>query len=126
MFARMGIRIVTSLLGIAIGIVIAVAVLDGFSADTTSIIVATIVFWIVHVIVLFFAMRVFVRNPSVSMALLLALASTILSLIIVNLIVSDISISGVGTYLVAGIIIWLCTAIADVIGTRKIRQQRFS
>ena len=122
----MGIRIVSSLVGIAVGIVISVAVLDGFSASTTSIVIATLLFWVVHIVVLFFAIRVFVRNPSISMALLLALASTIVSLVIVNIVVSDVSISGVGTYLVAAIIIWLCTAIADVVGTRKVREQRFS
>ena len=75
-------------------------------------------------IVSFFALRVFVRDPSVSLALLLALASTILSLIVVNIIVSGVSVDGVGDYLLAGIIIWICTAIADVIGGRMIRDRR--
>ena len=77
-----------------------------------------------HIIVSFFALRVFVRDPSVSLALLLALASTILSLIVVNIVVSDFSVDGVGNYLVAGIIIWICTAIADVVGGRMIRERR--
>ena len=124
MLARFGIRIVSALAGIAVGIVLAVAILDDFEAGAGAIVAATIVFWVVHIVVSFLALRVFVRDPSVSLALLLALASTIVSLIIVNLIVSDVSISGVGTYLVAGIIIWICTAIADVIGGRMIRERR--
>jgi hypothetical protein len=122
--ARFGIRILASLGGIFVGIVLAVALLSGVSASATAIVEAVIVFWIVHIIVSFFALRVFVRDPSVSLALLLALASTIVSLIIVNLAVSDFSVDGAADYLVAAIIIWICTAIADVIGQRMIRERR--
>ena len=73
---------------------------------------------------MFLALRIFVRDPSVSMAILLALAATILSLIIVNILVSGVSVDGVGNYLVAGIVIWICTAIADVVGSRMIRERR--
>ena len=124
MLARWGIRIAASLIGIAVGIVLAVAILSGFSAGATAIVEATIVFWIVHIIVMFLGLRIFVRDPSVSMAILVALAATILSLIIVNILVSGVSVDGVGNYLVAGIIIWICTAIADVVGTRMIRDRR--
>ena len=124
MFARLGIRIVSALVGIFVGIVLAAAIFGDFSASAAGIVEATVIFWIVHVIVTFLALRVFVREPSVSMAILLALASTIVSLVIVNLIVSDVSVHGVGTYLGAGIVIWICTAIADVIGQRMIRARR--
>ena len=124
MLARWGIRIVASLVGIAAGIIISVALLDDFSASTAGIVEATIVFWVVHIVVSFFALRVFVRDPSVSLALLLALASTIISLIVVNLVISDFSVDGAANYLVAAIIIWICTAIADVIGGRMIRERR--
>ena len=85
---------------------------------------ATILFWIVHIIVNFFAVKVLIRQPSVAMAGLLALASTIIALIIVNIVVSDISISGVATYVLATLIIWITTAVADVIGGRMIRDRR--
>ena len=124
MFARLGIRIVASLVGIFVGIVLAVAIFGDFSASAGAIVAATVIFWIVHVIVTFLALRVFVRDPSVSMAILLALAATIVSLVIVNLIVSGVSVSGVGTYLGAAVVIWICTAIADVAGTRAIRERR--
>jgi hypothetical protein len=123
--ARWGIRILSSLVGIAVGIVLAVAVLSGFSASATAVVEATILFWIVHIVVSFLALRIFVRNPSISAALLLALAATIVSLIIVNIVVSGVAVDGVTNYLAAGLIIWICTAIADVIGTRMIRARRF-
>jgi len=122
--ARFGIRIAAALAGILVGIVLAVALLSGVDAGATAIVEATIVFWVVHIVVSFFALRVFVRDPSVSLALLLALASTIISLIVVNLVISDFSVDGAANYLVAAIIIWICTAIADVIGGRIIRERR--
>jgi hypothetical protein len=124
MLARWGIRLAASLIGIALGIIVSAAVLDGFSTTTTGIVEATGVFWIVHLIVNFIALRVLIRQPSVALAGLLALASTIVALIVVNVIVSDISIHGTGTYLGATLIIWIATAIADMLGGRMIRDRR--
>ena len=81
--ARSGVRIAAALAGIFVGIVLAVAFLDGVFADAPAIIV-------------------------------------------VNIIVSGVSVDGVGDYFLAGIIIWICTAVADVIGGRMIRERRRS
>ena len=124
MLVRWGIRIASSLIGIAVGIVLSTAIFDGFSSTTTGLLEATIVFWIVFLIVNFLALRVLIRQPSVGLAGLLALASTIVSLIIVNLIVSDISIRGVSTYLGATVVIWISTVVFDTIGRRMIRDRR--
>ena len=124
MLGRWVIRLAASLIGIAAGLVLSVALLSDFSASTTAILTATILFWIVHIIVNFFAVKVLIRQPSVAMAGLLALASTIIALIIVNLAVSDVSISGISTYVLATLIIWITTAAADVIGGRMIRDRR--
>ena len=124
MLARWGIRIASSLIGIAVGIVLSTAIFDGFKSTTTGLVEATIVFWIVFLIVNFLALRVLIRQPSVGLAGLLALASTIVSLIIVNLIVSDISIHGVSAYLGATVVIWISTVIFDSIGRRMIRDRR--
>jgi len=72
----------------------------------------------------FLALRILVRQPSVALAGLLAVASTIVSLIIVNFIVSGLRIHGLSTYLFATLIIWVATAVADMIGTRMIRDRR--
>ncbi len=65
-----------------------------------------------------------VRQPSVALAGLLALAATIVSLIIVNVIVSGLYISGASTYVLATLIVWLTTATSDTIGRRMIRDRR--
>ena len=124
MLARWGIRLATSLAGIAVGIIVSASVLDDFSIDAGALVVATLLFWIVHIAVQFLALRVLIRQPSVALAGLLALASTIVALIIVNAIVSGMRIHGVATYVLATLIIWLATAGGDVVGHRMIRARR--
>ena len=124
MLGRWVIRLAASLVGIAAGLILSVALLSDFSGSTTAIVEATILFWIVHIIVNFFAIKVLIRQPSVAMAGLLALASTIIALIIVNIVISGISISGISTYVLATVIIWITTAVADVVGGRMIRDRR--
>lgn len=124
MFARLGIRVVSSIVGIFIGIVLSVALLDDFSASAEGIVVATFLFWIVFLVVNFIALRVLIRQPSVALAGILALASTIVSLFIVSALVSGLRIRGVTDYFAATIIIWACTAVSDMIGRRKIRERR--
>ena len=58
MLARLGIRVVASLVGILIGIVASVALLSGFSATTQAIAVSTLLFWVVNLVVNFVALRV--------------------------------------------------------------------
>jgi hypothetical protein len=124
MLVRLGIRAGTSLAGIAAGLLLASAVLDKFSLNATAVVEATLVFWVVHLVVGFVALKVLVREPSLALAGLLALASTIVSLIIVNAIVSGLSINGLQTYVLATAIVWLATAIGDTVGRRMIRERR--
>ena len=124
MLSRWGIRLATSLAGIAVGIVVSATVLDNFSIDAGGLVAATLLFWIIHIAVQFLALRVLIRQPSVALAGLLALGSTIVSLVIVNIIVSGMSIHGVSTYVLATLIIWLATAAGDVLGRRMIRARR--
>ncbi len=124
MLVRLGIRAATSLAGIAVGLLVSSAVLDKFSLNATAVVEATLVFWVVHLAVAFVALKVLVREPSLALAGLLALASTIVSLIIVNAIVSGLIISGLQTYVLATAIVWLTTAVGDTIGRRMIRERR--
>jgi hypothetical protein len=124
MLARLGIRLVASLAGIFVGVVLSVAFLSGFTATAKAIVVSTLLFWVVHIVVNFIALRILIRQPSVAMAGLLALASTVVALIIVNLFVSGLKIHGASTYVIATLIIWIATALADMLGRRKIRARR--
>jgi hypothetical protein len=83
-----------------------------------------VIFWLVHLAVQFMALRVLIRQPSVALAGLLAIASTIVSLVVVNLLISGLHIRGATTYLFATLIIWVTTALADTMGQRMIRERR--
>jgi putative membrane protein len=124
MLVRWGIRLSTSLVGIAIGIIVSSAALSRFSINVTALIEATLAFWLIHLIVQLLALRVLVHEPSVALAGLLALASTIVALLVVNAIVSGLTIRGFQTYVFATLIIWVTTSISDVIGHRMIKARR--
>jgi len=94
MLLRWGIRVGTSLAGIAVGIIVSSAVLSDFSINATAVVEAVLIFWLVHLVVQLFALKVLVHEPSIALAGLLALASTIVALIIVNAIVSGLGIHG--------------------------------
>jgi hypothetical protein len=124
MLARWGIRIGTSLVAIALGILISSAVLSKFSLNATAVVEATLLFWVIHIGVQVLALRVLVRQPSIALAGLLALASTVVSLIIVNAIVSGLTIHGLQTYVVATLIIWITTSIGDIVARQMLKTRR--
>ena len=124
MLRRWGIRLATSLIGIAAGLLLSTAVLSGFSISATALVEATLIFWAVHFFVSVVALRVLVRQPSIALAGLLALASTVISLVIVAAILGGLTIHGAKTYVGAALIVWVTTAISDTIGVRKIRDER--
>lgn len=124
MLTRLAIRFATSLVGIAVGVLLSSAVLSRFSIDAAAVVETTLLFWLVHLVVQLLALKVLVRQPSIALAGLLALASTIVALLIVNTIVSGLSIHGASTYVLATLIIWLTTATSDAVGRRMIRERR--
>jgi hypothetical protein len=120
----LGIRFFSSLIGIAAGLLLSDALLSKFSINATGVVEATLIFWVVHLGVQVLALRVLVRQPSIALAGLLALASTVVSLIIVNAIVSGLTIHGIQTYVLATLIVWATTAVSDTVGGRMVRTER--
>ena len=108
-------RLGFSLAGIAIGLQLCNVLLTSFSLSATALVEATLLFWVVHIVVQFIAIKVLIRQPSVALAGLLALASTIVALLITNVVVSGMHIGGPGTYIPATLIIWACIAAADFV-----------
>ena len=106
------------------GLLLTAAIVGSFSISATALVEATLIFWLVHFVVQVMALRVLIRQPSIALAGLLALVATIISLFIVNAIVSGLTIHGAKAYLPAALIIWLTTALADTLGARKIRDER--
>jgi hypothetical protein len=114
----------TSLVAIAAGLLLCSAALSDFSVDAGGLLEATLLFWVVHIVVQFVALRVLIRQPSVAMAGLLALASTIVALVIVALIVPGLTVHGAGTLIAATILIWVATVIGDFVARQLIRERR--
>lgn len=113
-----------SLVAIAAGLLLCSVLLSGFSIGVAALVEATILFWLVHLAVQFLALRVLIRQPSVAMAGLLALGSTVVALIIVNLVVSGFKVGSAGNYVLATLIIWLATAAGDVVTRNQLRERR--
>ena len=124
MLSRWGIRLASSLIGIAAGLLLSAAIISNVSISASALIAATLIFWGVHFLVQIIALRVLIRQPSIALAGLLALLSTIISLIIVTAIVGGLHIHGPKAYIPAALIIWLTTATADTIGNHKIKEER--
>lgn len=124
MLRRWGIRLATSLIAIAAGLLICSAALSDFSVNAGGLLEATLLFWGVHIVVSFLALRVLIRQPSVAMAGLLALASTIVALAIVALIVPGLTVHGAVTFVEATVIIWLATIAGDTVARSMIRDRR--
>jgi hypothetical protein len=122
--ARWAIRLGSSLVGIAAGLLVSSAAFSRFSINAEGMVEATLLFWLVHLVVQLIALRVLIREPSIALAGLLTLASTIVALIIVNVVVSGLAIHGAGTYVGATVVIWIATALADSVGRRMIRARR--
>ncbi len=124
MLTRWGIRLASSLIGILVGLLLCDLLLSKFSIDASALVEATLIFWVVHVVVQYLALRVLIRQPSIALAGLLALAATIIALIIVTAIVSGLTVHGAATYVFATLIIWVTTALAATIGNRQIKERR--
>jgi hypothetical protein len=120
----LAIRFAASLIGIAGGLLLSDALLSEFSIDAAAVVEGTLIFWVIHLGVQVLALRVLVRQPSIALAGLLALASTTVALIIVSAIVSGLTIHGASTYVFATLIVWFTTAVSDTIGRRRVRERR--
>jgi len=124
-FKRFAIRLLAGLVGVAAGLLVCDIALEKLSISAAGLLEATLVFWVAHIVVQFLALKVLVRQPSIALAGLLALASTIVALFIAVAVVPGLSVHGAQTYVWATLIIWATTATADIFARRTIRDQRF-
>jgi len=62
MLTRWGIRLTSSLIGIAAGLLISAAVISKVSISATALVEATLIFWAVHFFIQVMALRVLIRQ----------------------------------------------------------------
>jgi hypothetical protein len=126
---RLLVRTAIVLVGNAVGLLIAWAVLDDFHINATGFIVSLIIFTVSVALMTPFLSSVMQRNRSTSAALGgVALISTFVALVITDLLSDGLEISGVGTWIAATVIVWLGSLIAvfvlPFLGLKKYLEER--
>jgi uncharacterized membrane protein YvlD (DUF360 family) len=126
---RLIVRTAITLAGNAVGLIVASLVLDEFAIDITGFILALIIFTVTLALMTPFLSSMLQRNRSSSSALGgVALISTFVALLVTDLLSDGLSISGVGTWIAATVIVWLGALIAIFIlpylGLKKYLNER--
>mgnify|MGYP001829160547 FL=1 len=115
-------RLVLALAGNAIGLWLAALLLDDMEIDGAAFVIAVLIFS-----VLFALLEPLIQKQALKNAEALqgssALITTLVALIVTNLISDGLSISGLGTWILATVIVWLGTIIAGVLLARFVLKQ---
>ena len=103
-------------------------VLDGFDIDVTSFFLAVVIFTIALALMTPFLASVLRRNRSSASALGgVALIATFVALLLADILSDGLSISGIGTWIAATVIVWLASLLAVFIlpylGLKKYLQE---
>ena len=114
---RLLVNLVVFLGSAAIGLLIAAVVLDNFSITATSFIVDVVIFAVLQLVL----SRLIPRHVVLGAV---GLASTFVALLLTNLISSGLAIKGVGTWILATLIVWAVTMLATWALSRWIRPNR--
>jgi uncharacterized membrane protein YvlD (DUF360 family) len=126
---RLAVRTLILLVANAVGLLVADAVLDGMDLDASGFVIALVIFTVAVALLTPFLSSLMQRNRSPSAALGgVALIATLAALIITDLVSDGLSISGVGTWLAASVIVWAASLIAAFVlpflGLKKYLEDR--
>jgi uncharacterized membrane protein YvlD (DUF360 family) len=124
---RLIVRTLIALAANAVGLIVAASLLDGMDIDVTSFIVAVVIFTIVFALMQPFLISQFRRSAPTALGGV-ALIATLASLIITDVVSDGFSISGVGTWIAATVIVWVVAVLAAFIlpflGLKKYLEDR--
>ena len=117
------------LLANAVGLIVASLVFSGFDIDLTSFIFALVVFTVAAALMTPFLASSFRRNENSSSLLGgVALISTFVALVITDLLSDGLTISGIGTWIGATVVVWLVSVLAlfilPFLGLKKYLENR--
>ena len=126
---RFIVRTAIVLLGNAVGLIVASLVLDDFSIDVTGFVVSLIIFTVSVALMTPFLASTMRRNQSSSSAMGgVALISTFVALLITDIFTDGVSISGIGTWIGATVVVWvgslLAVFILPYLGLKKYLDER--
>ena len=124
---RLLVRTLIALVANAVGLIVAALVLDDVQLDATSFVVAVVIFTIVFALLQPFLAVQFRRMGSGVIGAV-ALIATLVSLIVTDLLTDGLSISGVTTWILAALIVWLAALVAALLlpflGLKKYLEER--
>jgi uncharacterized membrane protein YvlD (DUF360 family) len=111
---RLLLRTVLALLGSALGLWIASLVLDDMSISGAAFVLAVVIFTVLTAVLQPLITKIAMQNaPALQGSS--ALVTTLVALVITDLVSDGLSISGAVTWVLATIIVWLATMIAAVL-----------
>jgi putative membrane protein len=111
---RLLLRIVLALLGSALGLWIASLILDDMSISGTAFVLAVVIFTVATAVLQPLITKTAMQNaPALQGSS--ALVTTLVALVITDLVSDGLSISGAVTWVLATIIVWLATMLAAVL-----------
>ena len=105
---------VISILASAVGLIVAAAILDDMSINGTAFITAVLVFTLVTALAGPFIAKSAMKNDSALLGAV-ALVSTLVGLIVTHLVTDGLSITGLTTWIMAAVIVWLAGLLAALI-----------
>ncbi len=111
---RLVVRTLISVLGNAVGLIVAAVVLDKVTISGAAFIVAVLIFTAVTAIGTPFLANV-ARKSAAPLLGAVALLSTLVGLIITHLVSDGLSISGLSTWIAAAVIVWLVSLVAVIL-----------
>lgn len=124
---RLLVRTLVALAANAVGLIVAAALLDEMRLNVTGFVTALIVFTIVFALMLPFLASQLGRGGS-SMLGGVALIATLVALIVTDLVSDGLSISGIGTWIAATVIVWIAALLAAFVlpflGLKKYLEER--
>lgn len=108
------IRLLLQLVGNALGLIVAAAILDDMSIDGAAFVVAVVIFTLLSVIVQPMIQKAALKNAGALQGSS-ALITTFVALVLTAWISDGLQIDGVATWILGTIIVWLITLLAGVI-----------
>ena len=105
---------VLALIGNAIGIVAAAALLDGMTLNGAAFVIDVVIFTLAYVIIQPLTVKMALRHSS-TLAGGSALLATLIALIVSDLLSDGLSVSGATTWLFATLIVWIVAVLAAVL-----------
>jgi uncharacterized membrane protein YvlD (DUF360 family) len=112
----------------AVGLIVASLVLDGFAIDVTGFFLALAIFTVVVMLMQPFLASQFRRGNNTALLGGVSLVATLLGLVVTDLLSDGLEISGVGTWLVAAVIVWaggiIAAFILPYLGLKKYLEER--